>query len=123
MSLNKKQLAHIAAIEKSLKALKLGSKSEKSEKSEKPAKAAKLTKKVEESIINCSTKKELGKFELDQLEAFAKEHKIKLSKKITKALITTAVLKYIKENYESDSDDSSDSDESSDSDSCDSDSD
>ena len=119
MSLSKKQLAHITAIEKELKALKVSSKSEKAEK---PAKAAKLTKKVEESIIDCSTNKELGEFELDQLEAFAKKHKIKLSKKTTKALITTAVLKYIKENYESDSDDSS-SDESSGSDSCDSDSD
>ena len=117
MSLNKKQLAHIAAIEKSLKALKLGSKSEKSEK---PAKEAKLTKKVEESIIDCSTKKELGEFETEQLKAFAKKHKIKLSKKITKTLLTTAVLKYIKKNYESDS---SESDEYSDSDSCDSDTD
>ena len=114
MSLNKKQLAHIALIEKSLKALKLGS------KSEKPTKAAKLTKKVEESIIDCSTKKELGEFDLEELEAFAKKHKIKVSKKITKAMLTTAVLNYIKENYDSESDTDSCS---SDSDSCSSDSD
>ena len=75
-------------------------------------KSTKLSKKVEESIIECSTKKELGKFNLEILDAFAKKHKIKSSK----ATLTTAVLKYIKENYESDSDSDSDSD-SSDSDS------
>ena len=101
MVLNKKQLASIAVIEKSLKELKLGSKSEK---------PTKLTKKVEDSIIECTTKKELGEFDLAHLEAFAKKHKIKS----TKALLTTAVLKYIKENYESDSDTDTDTDTDSD---------
>ena len=103
MSLTKKQLAHISVIERELKALKLCL------KDEKESKITKLSKKEEESIIECSTKKELGEFNLEILLAFAKKNKIKIGKKATKTLLLSSVLKYIKENYESDSDSESDS--------------